>query len=372
MSLTSSRSPGSALPSKESGSFTVSTPTSDGSSLIHLQNYTGTLRVSSSGVISVSLPSKFSPTSVATSKKSPLGAPPPGASPFTVAAPAGDTNTSPFTVAPPPQPEHYTTSTTRIGEATFELEEIVGVGEAGGAVATNAATNAAADLITADWGAVEDVPAARPLAKRSRNSAATAIDNGNGSGVGAISRQRGDPLLSTTNLINTNFSQLVLPAGAALEDEGSATLIGSSWVSIDPSCCGAGPSPRWGAASASVDDERIVFYGGEDEHGLVRGDTWSLNIASSHGDAWACRVDDAGATFATPVAMAAAASAAAGGTTTTTSKASGNSNGASPRMWHSLVAVPERNFLVAIGKVEGGAPSSELEIDVFDTSIDLW
>ena len=353
----------------EDNSFTISKNIKDGSSFIHLHNYTGTLNVSSTGIITVSSASStVSPASVVTTKKSPLGAPPPGASPFTVA---------------PPQPQHHT-STTTVGEATCEFEDIAGAGGEAAAAAAHTAVDAA-DLITADWGAAEEAPAARPVAKRARNSAssssavAAAVESGGGGGGGGgggsvISRQQrgsgGDTLLSTTT---TNFSHLILPAGASLEDEGSATLLGSSWVSIDPLCCGVGPSPRWGAASASVDDERIVFYGGEDEHGVVRGDTWSLNISSSFGDAWACRVDDTDAISALSAAAAAAATAAGTGAAIASAMTTNNnSNGASPRMWHSLVAVPERNFLVAIGKVEGGAPSSELEIDVFDTSIDLW
>ena len=296
------------------GSFTLGA-TDDGSKMIHCYNFTGTLWVSASGVVS-----------------SKTGAPPPGVSPFTI-----ESETS---VAP-------------AGASTREGEAVVS------APSDPAVT---ADLITADWGVAEDqTGASRPVAKRSRNSngslnAASTTENTDGEPKRMASRRapartsEGGSVASAAVPASAQgaFSRYVLPAGSLAEDEGSATFLGASWVNVDAGCLGsAHPSPRWGLASACVDDQRLVFYGGQDSLGVVRGDTWSLDTASAQDDAWVCRVDDA-------------------------DSAAGGAGGASPRMWHSLVAIPERNILVTIGKVEGSAPSSELEIDVFDTSIDLW
>jgi len=297
------------------GSYTLGA-TDDGSKMIHCYNFTGTLWVSASGVVSSA------------------GAPPPGVSPFTI---------EPEPAAPP------------AGASTRE-------GEAAAASAPSDPAVTAADLITADWGVSEEqAGASRPVAKRSRNSngslnATSATENVEIEPKRMASRRapartsEGGSVAAAAPPASAQgaLSRHVLPAGSLAEDEGSATFLGASWVNIDAGCLGsARPSPRWGLASACVDDQRLVFYGGQDSQGVVRGDTWSLDTASAQDDAWVCRVDDA-------------------------DSAAGGAGGASPRMWHSLVAIPERNILVTIGKIEGSAPSSELEIDVFDTSIDLW
>jgi len=259
---------------------------------------------------------------------SPPGAPPPGASPFTVSGEVGAGAARALgaaAAAPPPPPPAD-----------------------------------AADLITADWGAgaeADDAPL-RPVAKRARNAAAAAAGDDDEMRAAAPGRRvSGSRAAAPAAAAESGgggaddaLVQSVLPAGSAAEDEGNATLVGAAWVALSAGALGAAsPSPRWGAAAASVDGARVVVYGGQDASDAVRGDTWALDtsVAAAGGDAWACRSDDADA-------------------------AAGGAGGASPRMWHTLVGVPDRNFLVAIGKVEGAAPSTELEIDVFDTSIDLW
>jgi hypothetical protein len=130
----------------------------------------------------------------------------------------------------------------------------------------------------------------------------------------------------------------------------------------------ASPSARWGHAAASVDgDRKVLLYGGKDAEDRVRGDTWCLDLESEGGQQWACKVQD--------------------------SHSGGMGSGA-PRAWHAMVAIPERSMLVAIGRVDRGAAeeegsssssssatavassaaasSSEVDMDTFDTSIDLW
>ena len=348
----------SAPPSSKSltaGTFNVR-PATCGEVAIDFRNFTGTLLVrliDSPAAAAVSTTPGGPPSAVSTVVLfSPVGAPPPGASPLPLPpAAAADVVSSSSWELPDAQ----------LPPTSAGIDAAFGVGGALPALDPVYAAAPRADVITAGWSAPDADDAVvlpdsgagavvRPAQKRARHAAGSGED-----AIGGVSRRaRADapaPTPVSADTVSSAFSHLVVASGTG---DDTLALVGASWIPLSNSALGAyAPSPRWGHAAAIVDDSRVVLYGGQDATDAVRGDTWSLDISNdsvSARDAWSCRIQDQ-------------ATSAVGGAA-----------GASPRMWAALVPVPERNLLVTIGKVDGPASSSsnELEIDVFDTSIDLW
>jgi hypothetical protein len=254
----------------------------------------------------------------------------------------------------------------------------------------------AADALTAGWAeelAAAPAPTApaaaggsplggagAPAAKRPRRGRGDGESGGGGSGGGAHSASSSAGVAHAGAAggggvggggVGEDGAGGAADIGSLLCDAGGgvrALVCGAQWVSLPAGALGAEePSARWGHGASVVDDgRRVVLYGGEEGGGAVRGDTWCLDTAGDGsaeegGGAWSLRVGDGDG---------------AGGA------------GGAARAWHSMVAVPERGMIVAVGRVErdgggeggasGGAAAAagggggEVDVDVFDTSIDLW
>ncbi len=214
--------------------------------------------------------------------------------------------------------------------------------------------------------AVEATSAVAPVNKRSRRSAPSpSLKHAAGGGGSGAAGEAGAPLApgaAAAAGAADSLSALLLPPGP----DGTRALQGLRWVHLPEGALGEGPCARWAHAAASADGGRhVVLYGGQDAAGRVRGDTWTLDVeGGGEGELWSRKVED--------------------------SSEAGAGAGA-PRAWHAMVAVPERSMVVAIGRVdrvaaaEGGASASaasasasaapaagEVDVDIFDTTIELW
>jgi hypothetical protein len=256
---------------------------------------------------------------------------------------------------------------------------VAAVSESAGGASGVFSDPASVDDLTAAWGldageakAEESLRAAQdassssssssaaPVPKRSRRNASSPSAAAAAAAAAQECSEGAGALPSSGAQQQPSHYSLILPSGL----DGTRALRGLQWVHLPEGALGGGPSARWAHACASVDGgRRVFFHGGLDAAGRVRGDTWCLEVEGEGSEKWTRKVEDA--------------------------VEGGVGGGGSPRAWLAMVGVPERSLLVAIGRVEreaageagasagAAAPSTtpaatEVDMDVFDTSMDLW